>query len=104
MNGLTKRIFLAGPGDLNKTLLDNAYKIILARYPLAEVFSPTMLSPGLDHHAFEVICRSRIRGWATDFVYVDMGILTQETIEHRRMATEKELPQLAIRGGILEAL
>jgi hypothetical protein len=107
---IAKRIFLSGP-TLNQAPnshrhFEAAVRLLYDKFPLAEVCSSHALRAGLSSKHFNTICRTRIRGWATDFVYLESDYSTDafdslELIEHRSMAEERGLKLHVIRDGSL---
>jgi hypothetical protein len=110
MSGLAKRIFLSGAtinrGDEARRYFSDATKLLLEKYPLAEVCSTYVLRAGLPAEAFRTVCRMRINGWATDFVYIENDYSTDalcatEVMEHRSMAELKGIAMHRIRDNLL---
>lgn len=78
MSPLEKKFYLPVPAGVGrveaKHSFDTAARIILAKFPLAGVFSPALLPAGLLPSEHHTICTARIRGWATSVVYLSGGV------------------------------
>ena len=82
---------ITGHEDEAKEYFRAAEKAVLERYPLAEIFNPIQLPKGLGWEEYMVICRSRIKNWATGIVFIKNDYY----IESRGSAEEKVLAENA---------
>ena len=114
MGLLQKKIFLSGAiSGHEKEAADyfaRAEKIVLERFPLAQVFNPANLpanppeSPAW--RRMMTICAARIMGWATDIVYIRNEYYegSKGARIERALAQERGLGEYVLRGELLSEL
>jgi hypothetical protein len=110
MSGLAKKIVLSGAitGHKDEAVIyfHEACEKVLERFPLAEVFNPAMIDKLLSYDTAMVICRSRIKNWATTIVYIkneyysgSNGVRAEQAL-----AEESGLEEYALEHNVLVRL
>ena len=83
-----------------------AERAVKARYPLAQVFNPIRLPKLPSWEAYMVICRSRIKHWATGIVYIELGdgwrAASKGAREEEALSKERLLNQYVYDGMTVE--
>lgn len=111
---MSKKIVLSGAitGHLEeaKEYFAEAKRAVFERWPNAQVFDPTTIPSTVSWDDAMTICKTRIRGWATDIVCIKndhyslsegsaiecdeakKASLLVHTYEHGRLIEAKEIP------------
>ena len=95
MNRILKIVLsgaITGHEEEAKKYFMEAERAIHARYPLAEVFNPIRLPP-LGWEECMVICRSRIKHWATAMVFIknEHYDASRGSVEEKNLAIDRRL-------------
>lgn len=79
---------------------------VLERYPLAEVFNPMRIGKLESWEEYMVICRSRIKHWATGIVFIknDYYNASRGATEERDLADEKRLWKFDYDGKVVKEI
>lgn len=84
-----------------------AERAVQARYPLAQIFNPIRLPKLPSWEAYMIVCRTRIKHWATGIVYVDNNLyrrLSKGAAEEEALAKERFLKQYEYDGISVEEI
>ena len=110
MSGLEKKFFLSGAytgcEDKAREYFEAASKTVEEKFPLATVYNPMNIPASFSYSSAMKICSARIKGWATDIVYLRNEFYddSKGACMERGWAKEKGLGEYVFRDNVLSAL